>query len=68
MGYVVKVGDLVIRERDYGVLYDHGLGIIISKQLAGSNPVHACITVLYPKIGKTYDIAESLVEVISESR
>lgn len=63
----MNVGDLVIRKRDYGALYDHGLGIIISKQLAGSNPVHACITVLYPKVGKTYDIAESLVKVISEA-
>jgi hypothetical protein len=63
----VKVGDLVIREKNYGVDYDHGLGIIISKQLGGRNPVHACITVLYPKIGRTYDIAESLVKVISEA-
>jgi hypothetical protein len=57
---------MVIREKNYGVDYDHGLGIIISKQLGGSNPVHACITVLYPKIGRTYDIAESLVKVVSK--
>jgi hypothetical protein len=44
-----------------------GLGIILSKQLGGSNPVHPCITVLYPRVGKMYDIAESLMEVISES-
>lgn len=43
-------------------------GIILSKQMAGSNPVHPCITVLYPRVGKTYDIAESLMEAINESR
>ena len=63
----MKVGDLVIRERNYGPSYDHGLGIIISQHLAGSNPVHPCITVLYPKVGKAYQIAESLVKVVSEA-
>ena len=48
--------------------YKFGFGIILSKQTGGSNPVHPCITVYYPKVGKTWDIAESLVEVISESR
>jgi hypothetical protein len=42
-----------------------GEGIILSKQSAG-NPAHPCITVWYPSIGKTYDIAESLVNVIDE--
>ena len=45
-----------------------GCGIILSKQMGGSNPRHPCITVYYPKTGQTYDIAESLMEVISESR
>jgi hypothetical protein len=45
-----------------------GFGIVLSKQMGGSNPVHPCITVLYPKIGKAYDVAESLMEVVSESR
>jgi len=43
-----------------------GHGIVLSKQMAGSNPVHPCITVLYPKTGEVYDIAESLVEIVSE--
>ena len=74
----MKVGDLVIRkvpERGTGRRapalqqrreMDHGL--ILTKQPGGSNPVHPCITVYYPMTGKTYDIAESLMEVISEGR
>ena len=73
----MNIGDLVIRkvrgipdwkmrsavnQRD---LLGHG--IILSKQMAGSNPVHPCITVYYPKIGKIYDIAESLMEKINET-
>jgi len=46
---------------------DLGHGIVLSKQIAG-NPKHSCISVYYPKLGKIYDIAESLMEVISESR
>ncbi|HIK67375.1 MAG TPA: hypothetical protein EYF95_05345 [Flavobacteriales bacterium] len=76
----MEVGDLVIRKivsEDEGILRslaakknreELGLGIILSKQMAGSEPVHPCITVLYPKLGRVYDIAESLMEVISESR
>jgi len=72
----VKVGDLVIRRtRD---LEDHmmkpavdqksrlGHGVVITKQMSG-RPSHPCITVYYPKTGQIYDIAESLMEVISES-
>ena len=69
----MKVGDLVIRKEGRNMSsmimrQKMGPGIILSKQTGGSNPVHPCITVLYPKVGKVYDIAESLVEVISESR
>lgn len=72
----MKVGDLVIRkippkpwknqpaEKQRRQL---GAGFIISKQMSG-NPAHPCITVLYPKVGKIYDIAESLMEVVSETR
>ena len=76
----MKVGDLVIRKipsvnsaRSYlrpeaqRQRHEMGHGIILAKQMAGSNPVHPCITVLYPKTGKMYDIAESLMEVISEA-
>jgi|TARA_R110002060_G_scaffold63499_1_gene72771 hypothetical protein len=45
-----------------------GEGIILSKQMAGSNPVHPCITVWYPSAEKTYDIAESLMELVDEGR
>ena len=44
-----------------------GVGIIVGKHIAG-NPPHKCIDVFYPKVGKTWSIGESLVEVISESR
>ena len=44
-----------------------GLGIVLEKNISG-NPPHPCITVFYPKAGKCWDIAESLMEVISESR
>ncbi len=69
----MKVGDLVIRKKGKDVssmiMHAHfGPGIILSKQMGGSNPVHPCITVYYPQAGKIWDIAESLVEVISESR
>ena len=68
----MKVGDLVIRKegKDMSSMIMRqkmGLGIILSKQPGGSNPVHPCITVLYPKVGRVYDVAESLMEVISES-
>jgi hypothetical protein len=69
----MKVGDLVIRKKGKDlssrIAREHlGYGIITSKQMGGRNPVHPCITVIYPSIGKRFDIAESLVEVISESR
>lgn len=74
----MKVGDLVIRKipeqgtaRRAPALIQRrklGHGIILTKQMAGCNPVHPCITVYYPQVGKIYDIAESLMEVISESR
>ena len=44
-----------------------GFGIVTSMQISG-NPAHLCLSVLYPKIGMTYDIAESLVELAGESR
>ena len=76
----MQVGDLVIRKvsPDAG---DHlnslqeaaahqqrsklGLGLILTKQMSGT-PRHPCITVYYPKTGQIYDIAESLMEVVSD--
>ena len=73
----MQVGDLVIRKIPdrgtggrSGALVQRrelGHGVILTKQMAGK-PSHPCITVYYPKVGKMYDIAESLMEVISESR
>ena len=73
----MKIGDLVIRkipERGKCRLApslrqrrELGHGVILKKQMAG-NPAHPCISVYYPKAGRIYDIAESLMEVISESR
>ena len=71
----MKVGDLVKRNLNCSAWKEAreqysrlGNGIILSKQLGGRNPVHACITVLYPKTGEVYDIAEIHMEVISASR
>ena len=68
----MKVGDLVIRKegKDVSSMIMHvhfGPGIILSKQMDGSNPAYPCITVYYPRVGKIWDIAESLVEVICEA-
>lgn len=60
----MKVGDLVIRKKQLG---SKEFGIVLSKQMAG-RPAHPCVTVLYPRIGKSYDMAEVLMEVVSESR
>lgn len=71
----MKVGDLVIRkvvhEPHFAFRTKYaeeqrsrlGCGIILSKQMAGS-PAHSCITVLYPKVGEVWDVAESLMEII----
>ena len=74
----MKVGDLVIRK--INMLSRSGMhkvamaqreklgpGIVLSTQWSGS-PSHFCLTVFYAKIGKTYDIAAALMEVISENR
>ena len=73
----MKVGDLVIRKvRDVPEWKRQsainqrdllGYGIVLTKQLSG-RPHHPCITVYYPKTEQMYDIAENLMEVISESR
>lgn len=73
----MKIGDLVIRripERGSARLATAidqkerlGMGLVLSKQMAGS-PSHSCVSVYYPKVGKIYDIAESLMEVINEER
>ena len=78
----MKVGDLVIRKVSpdasdhlnslqeaaaYRQRNELGQGLILDKHFGGT-PKHACISVYYPKVGKIYDIAESLMEVISEGR
>ena len=71
----MKVGDLVIRrvfnvpdwKRETAVEQREklGVGIILSKQMAGV-PKHPCVTVFYPKASQAWDIAEGLLEVVSE--
>ncbi len=73
----MKVGDLVIRkvpERGTGrraaalrQRRELGHGVVLTKQMAGQ-PSHPCVSVYYPQAGQIYDIAESLMEVISEGR
>ena len=76
-GVRMNIGDLVIRkvrnlpDWELQVAVNQrdllGHGVILTKQHAGS-PEHPCVSVYYPKVGKIYDIAESLMEVISECR
>ena len=73
----MKVGDLVIRKRGGEAIWQRqaaweqrkelGTGMILSKQMSGE-PAHPCLTVYYTKVGRAWDIAESLMEVVSESR
>jgi len=73
----VKVGDLVTRKLGGSTIWKRnaawqqrqklGTGIILSKQMSGK-PEHSCLTVYYAKTGEQWDIAESLMEVVSESR
>ena len=73
----MKVGDMVIRklggEEPWQRVAAHeqreelGVGVVLSKQMSGK-PEHSCLTVYYPKAGRAWDIAESLMEVVSESR
>ena len=71
----MKAGDLVKREIDparwKSSREQHqrlGYGIVLSTQIGGRNPRHPCATVFWTKAGQVYDIAESLLEVVSESR
>ena len=68
----MKIGDLVQRKNISSWRSKFSsrreLGLILSRRMSGKNPVHACITVYYPASGKTWEIAESLMEVVSESR
>jgi len=74
----MKIGDMVIRKvgKDWSLSDNEakrhrealGLGIVLSKEMGGSNPPHPCITVFYSKVGRKYSIAESLMEVISEGQ
>ena len=72
----MKVGDLVIRKRGGEAIWQRqaaweqrkelGTGMILSKQMSGE-PAHPCLTVYYTKVGKSWDIAESYMEVVSET-
>tara|TARA_B100000424_G_scaffold266164_1_gene256896 strand:- start:500 stop:724 length:225 start_codon:yes stop_codon:yes gene_type:complete len=71
----MKVGDLVMRrvfnvpdwKRESAIEQRErlGVGIVLSKQMAGT-PKHPCVTVFYPKTSQAWDIAEGLLEVVSE--
>jgi hypothetical protein len=67
----MKVGDLVRRKNispwRKKTSSRRELGLVLSIQEAGWS-AHVCLTVFYPESGKTYDIAQSLVEVLNESR
>ena len=45
-----------------------GVGIVVSLQLGGSNPVHPTATVFWFSKERYFKIAESLLEVVSASR
>jgi len=71
----MQVGDLVIRKCAGNTIWQRnaawqqrqelGSGIVLSKEMSGS-PEHPCLTVYYAKAGRTWDIAESLMEVIND--
>ncbi len=71
----MQVGDLVMRrvfnvpdwKRKTAIEQQErlGFGIVLSKQMAGT-PKHPCVTVFYPKTNQAWDIAEGLLEVVSE--
>ncbi len=66
--YITNVGDLVIRKDPSIESWEPmGVGIVLAQNMAG-NPSHPCLEVYYPKFGKTYSIAESLVEVVCAGR
>jgi len=67
----MKIGDLVIRKvgKNMSAMLGRqklGLGIVLSLQPGGSNPVHLCATVFYPDVDRIWDIAVSLIELIDE--
>ena len=72
----MQVGDMVIRKvckrgegrraHDLQLRRKYGHGIVVSKHMEGV-PAHPCVTVWYPRVNKGYQIAESLLEVISEA-
>jgi hypothetical protein len=69
----MKIGDLVIRKDppaglSWGRNSQLGPGFVIKKMMGGKNPVHPCVRVLYPRIGKFYDMAESLMKVVSKKK
>ena len=73
----MQVGDLV-RRTDKGLTIrgvprkgfrvNLGVGIVVSLQPGGSNPVHPTATVFWFGMEKHYKIAESLLEVVSATR
>ena len=72
----MKVGDLVIRKlppknwKNQPAAEQRsrlGFGFVLSRKMSGF-PAHPCITVFYPKVGECWDIAESLMEIVSEGR
>ena len=74
-------GDLVIRkipkDFEYASYYErqnsieqrrrNGTGLVLSVHMAG-RPPHRCASVYYAKTNSIYDIAQSLLEVISEAK
>ncbi len=68
----MKLGDLVKRKIkgpiDLTLEENTGkIGMVIEKHISGTPP-HRCVTVFYPYSNKTHSIAESLLEVVSETR
>ena len=64
----MKIGDLVVRKEMIreGRLLSQEIGLVLSKHIMG-DPPHPCVRVYFSKLGKTYDMAEDIMEVLSES-
>ena len=61
----MKVGDLVRRNSEG--FQRLGFGIVLSVH-PGADLGHPWATIHYPRVRRTWDIAVSLIEVISEGR
>ena len=68
----MKVGDLIKRKKSMLPHFideeENGVVGIVVALSYGGNPVHPTASILYSRSGNQYEIARSLLEVVSEAR